>query len=288
VIREHAGNLRLSQACRALNVRRQGYYEWAAREQERLVGLRQDEVLTAKIKNIFYESKRRYGARKIRRLLRREGWIVSRKRVRRLMLASGLVPVTFRRHMATTDSKHGLAVFPNLLNRDFKAETVNRVWVSDFTYIRTDEGWLYLCTVLDICSRRVVGWAVSQTIDRNLAISALENAVKNRRPDPGFIFHTDRGSQYASADFRNAVARYGGLQSMSGPGSPYDNACAESFFRSLKVECVDPAHFATRRQATEEIAEYMLFYNRRRIHASLNYRTPAEFERDLASLLPAS
>ena len=214
MIRKHAGKLRLSQACRAINVRRQGYYEWAARELARPARFRQDEVLTAKIKNIFYESKRRYGARKIQRQLRREGWTVSRKRVRRLMLESGLVAVTFRRHVATTDSKHGLSVFPNLVNRDFRAVTVNRVWVSDFTYIRTHEGWLYLCSVLDICSRRVVGWAVSRTIDRNLAIAALENAVKNRRPGRGLIFHTDRGSQYASADFRRAVARYDGLQSM--------------------------------------------------------------------------
>jgi len=249
---------------------------------------RQDEVLTAKIKNIFYESKRIYGARKIQRLLRWEGWTVGRKRVRRLMLAAGLVPITLRRHVVTTDSKHSLAIFPNLLNRDFMAATVNRVWVSDFTYIRTDEGWLYLCTVLDICSRRVVGWTVSRSIDRNLAIAALDNAVKNRRPGRGFIFHTDRGSQYASADFRRAMIRYGGLQSMSGSGSPYDNACAESFFRSLKVECVDEAHFASRSQAAAEIAEYMLFYNRRRIHASLDYRTPVEFERELFSLVPAS
>jgi transposase InsO family protein len=263
-----------------------GHYEWAAREQERPVRFRQDEVLKAKIKNIFYESKRRYGARKILRLLRRGGWTVSRKRVRRLMLESGLVPITLRRHVATTDSKHGLSVFPNLVNRDFRAVTINRIWVSDFTYIRTDEGWLYLCSVLDICSRRVVGWAVSRTIDRNLAIAALENAVKNRRPGRGFIFHTDRGSQYASTDFRKAGS--GGLQSMSGPGSPYDNACAESFFRSLKVECVDATHFATRKQAADEIADYMLFYNRRRIHASLDYRTPVEFEHDLMSLASVS
>ncbi len=278
----------MSQACRILQVRRQGYYEWEARQIERPQRYRQDEVLTVKIKNIFYESKRRYGARKIVRLLRREGWIVSRKRVRRLMLASGLVPITYRRHVATTDSKHNLGVFPNLLERKFTAEAVDKVWVSDFTYIRTDEGWLYFCSVLDICSRRVVGWAVSRTIDRHLAIAALENAVQNRCPAPGFIFHTDRGCQYASSDFRNAVVRHGGLQSMSGPGNPYDNACAETFFRSLKVECVDAAHFATRRQAAQAIAEYLLFYNRRRIHASLDYRTPAEFERDIIRLSSAS
>lgn len=201
--------------------------------------------------------------------------------MRRLMLPSGLVPITFRRHVATTDSKHDLGVFPNLLRRKLTADTANQVGVSGFTYIRTDEGWLYLCGVLDICSRRMVGWAVSRTIDRHLAIAALENAVQNRRPGRGFIFHTDRGCQYASSDFLNAVVRYGGAQSMSEPGNPYDNACVETFFRSLKVECVDAAHFAIRRQAEAAIGEYLLFYNRRRIHASLDYRTPAEFERDL-------
>ena len=216
-----------------MDVRRQGYYEWDARQETQSVRFRQDAILTAKIKNIFYESKRRYGARKIRQALRRDGWVLSRKRIRRLMQANGLVAITFRRHVNTTDSKHGLAVFPNLLKRDFTAKAVNRVWVSDFTYIRTDEGWLYLCSVLDIASRRVVGWSVSKTIDRHLAIAALENAIENRRPEKGFIFHTDRGSQYASFDFRNAVARYGGLQSMSSPGNPYDNACAESFSAHL-------------------------------------------------------
>jgi len=288
MIRGQAGAVRVSRACRLLKVRRQGYYEWAARSRERPVRYRQDEVLTAKIKNHFYESKRVYGARKIQSLLEREGWRVSRKRVRRLMLQAGLVPITYRRHVATTDSRHNLAIFPNLVNQDFTAAAVNRVWVSDFTYIRTDEGWLYLCSVLDICSRRVVGWAVSRTIDRHLAIAALQDAIKNRRPARDFIFHTDRGSQYASADFRNAVAACGGLQSMSGPGNPYDNACAESFFRSLKVECVDAAHFSSRCQARAEIAEYLLFYNRRRIHASLGYLSPAEFERDLIPLAPAS
>ena len=284
MIKKHAGKLSLSAACRLLEVRRTGYYEWVARDRERPQRVRQDEALTVKIKNIFYESKRVYGARKIQRLLRREGWKVGRKRIRRLMLQAGLVSITYRRHVQTTDSRHALAIFPNLLNRDFTAAAVNRVWVSDFTYIRTDEGWLYLCTVLDICSKRVVGWAVSRTIDRHLAIAALEKAIKARRPASGFIFHSDRGSQYASADFRNTLARHGGRQSMSGPGNPYDNACAESFFRSLKVECVDAAHFTSRKQAADQIAEYLLFYNRSRIHASLDYRTPAAFERDLANL----
>jgi len=279
MIQKHAGKLSVSAACRLLGVRRQGYYEWLNREENHPIRFRQDELLTVKIKNIFYESKRIYGARKIQQLLRAERHYIGRKRIRRLMSQAGLVPITFRRHVTTTDSKHSLPVFPNLLNQGLTAPAANRVWVSDFTYIPTDEGWLYLCSVLDIYSRRVVGWAVSKTIDRHLAIEAFENAVKTRKPEQEFLFHTDRGSQYASADFRNTVAKHGGIQSMSGSGNPYDNAYAESFFRSLKMECVDPSHFSSRKQAADEIALYMLFYNRIRIHASLGYRSPADFER---------
>ena len=242
--------------------------------------LRQGQILAVRIKNHFYESMRIYGARKIQHLLRREGFLVSRKRVSRLMRKEGLIPITLRRHVATTDSKHSLAIFPNLLNQDFTAPSANRVWVSDFTYIRTAEGWLYLCTVLDLYSRRVAGWAVSATIDRHLAIAALESAVKERCPAQGFIFHTDRGSQYASADFRRVAAEYGAIQSMSGHGNPYDNACAESFFRSFKVECTDREHFSTREEARKVVSQHMLFYNRRRIHEALGYLSPAEFERN--------
>ena len=243
-----------------------------------------DRELSGKIKDIFFESDRIYGARKILRELRKRGIRTSRKHIRRLMDEAGLVPVTRRRIVNTTDSKHDLTIFPNLLQQNFSTSNINRIWVSDFTYIPTDEGWLYLCSVLDICSRRIVGWAVSKSIDRHLAIAALNNAVVNRKPEPEFIFHTDRGCQYASSDFRNAVAAAGGIQSMSAKGNPYDNACAESFFKSLKVECISRYHFATREQAEIAVARYMLFYNRKRIHASLGYVSPADFERLLANL----
>jgi putative transposase len=200
------------------------------------------------------------------------------------MEEAGLVPVTRRRIVNTTDSKHDLAIFPNLLKQNFNASNINRIWVSDFTYIPTDEGWLYLCSVLDICSRRIVGWALSKSIDRHLAIAALKCAVDNRKPKPEFIFHTDRGCQYASSDFRNAVAAAGGIQSMSAKGNPYDNACAESFFKSLKVECISRHHFATRQQAEHAVARYILFYNRKRIHATLGYVSPAHFEMMLSHL----
>lgn len=194
------------------------------------------------------------------------------------MEIAGLVPVTRRRVVNTTDSKHNLAIFPNLLKQDFTASAANRVWVSDFTYIPTDEGWLYVCSVMDVFSRRVVGWACGKTIDRFLAISAFEQAVSERKPKRGFTFHTDRGCQYASSDFRHAVESAGGRQSMSRSGTPYDNACAETFFKSLKVEAINRQHFATRSQAEFAVAKYMLFYNHKRIHATLGYSSPSEFE----------
>lgn len=275
VIGENAGKISVTRACRLLAARRQGFYEWMRRHDTPRA--QQDRLLTNYIKNIFYESKRIYGARKIRELLRKD-WKVSRKRIRKLMLCAGLVPITYRRHVNTTDSRTTQAIFPNLLKQNFYVESLNRVWVSDMTYIRTDEGWLYLCSMLDLCSRRVVGWAVSKTIDRYLAIKALNNAVKNRCPDKALILHTDRGCQYASGDFRKAVADMGGIQSMSRPGNPYDNACAETFFKTLKVECLSNMYFDTRAKASRAVEEYLLFYNRVRIHATLGYRSPVDFE----------
>lgn len=276
MIEKHAGGLSVSKACKLIEVRRQGYYEWRNRRDGQRE--RQDRALTVKIKDIFYGSDRIYGARKIRAVLRTMGWKVSRKRVRRLMSIEGLVPVTFRRRVNTTDSKHNPDIFPNLLKQDFRVALPNKTWVSDFTYIPTDEGWLYLCSVIDLFNKGVVGWAVSGTIDRNLAVAALENAVKNRKPERGFIFHTDRGCQYASSDFRNAVTKMGGIQSMSRAGTPYDNACAETFFKTIKVECLDRKHFETRKAAEDAVMVYILFYNRRRIHQSLGYLTPTAFE----------
>ncbi len=264
-----------------MKVRRQGYYEY----QRRKGSLRetQDHVLTTKIKDIFFENKRIYGARKIQEGLRKDGWCISRKRIRRLMDMAGLMPISWRRSVQTTVSDPKASPFPNLLKQDFKVALPNQTWVSDFTYVPTDEGWLYLCTFIDLFSRRVVGWAVSRTIDRELAIAALRNAVANRHPGQRLVIHTDRGCQYTSWDFRREVASIGGLQSMSRPGTPYDNACAETFFKTLKVECVDRAHFNNRKEAADAISEYLLFYNRRRIHQSLGYLTPVAFEQMFAA-----
>lgn len=199
------------------------------------------------------------------------------------MLASGLIPIVWHKRISTTVSDPNAKAFPNLLAQDFKVALPNKTWVSDFTYIPTDEGWLYLCTFMDLFSRRIVGWAVSSTIDRQLAIAALNNAAENRKPEKGIVIHTDRGCQYTSADFRNAVAAIGGIQSMSRPGTPYDNACAESFFKRIKSERLDGMHFSTHRQAENEVADYILNYNRCRIHQSLGYLTPVEFEEIFAA-----
>lgn len=281
---DNAGKLGVSRACDALNIRRQGYYEW--RQRGRRKRARRDKELTVLIKNVFFENDRIYGARKIRSELRKAGVKAGRGRISRLMDAAGLTPVTRRKMVNTTDSKHSLGVFPNLLQQDFSSSAPDRVWVSDFTYIATDEGWLYLCSIMDLYSRRIVGWAVSAKIDRRLAIKAFEQAVANRGPKQGFILHTDRGSQYASQDFRNEVEAAGGLQSMSRSGKPGDNACAESFFKSLKVEAIDRRHFNTREQAGAAVAQYMLFYNHKRIHATLGYLSPSEYE--ALALLPTA
>ena len=280
-IEKAAGEGGVSQACRLLEVRRQGYYEHQKRRDS--VRKVQDRALTTKIKNIFYESNRIYGARKICHQLREGGDDVSRKRVRRLMEAAGLVPVTWRRHVQTTVSDPRATPFPNLLRQDFRVALPNLTWVSDFTYVPTDEGWLYLCSFVDLFSRRVVGWETSDTIDRHLAIAAFRKSVDNRHPGKRLVIHTDRGCQYTSWDFRCEVAAIGGIQSMSRPGTPYDNACAETFFKTLKTECVERFHFRTRKEARDAIAKYVLFYNRVRIHQSLGYLTPVEFERTFAA-----
>ena len=281
MIEKAAGKLSVNRACKLMKVRRQGYYEYlSGRDSLRKT---EDRQLTAKIKDIFYESNRIYGARKILEGLRNGGALVSRKRVRRLMDEAGLVPVTWRRSVHTTVTDPKASPFPNLLRQDFRVALPNHTWVSDFTYVPTDEGWLYLCTFIDLFSRRVVGWAVSNTIDRHLAIAAFRNAVANRHPGQRLVIHTDRGCQYTSWDFRREVASIGGIQSMSRPGTPYDNACAETFFKTIKVECIDNAHFKTREEASDAISRYLLFYNRLRIHQSLGYLSPVEFERLFAA-----
>ena len=263
--------------CEQLGVSHSGYYAWQGRPPSaRSVDTAE---LGEKIKEVYKENKGRYGSPRIVRDLVAHGRCTSRKRVARIMQDKGLVAKQRKRFRRTTDSNHPYPIAENLLDRNFTTEAPNQVWVTDLTYIWTREGWLYLSAILDLYSRSVVGWAMSETIDTELCSRALEMAVQARRPAAGLVHHSDRGSQYASHDYRAALSKYGMVCSMSRRGNCWDNAVAESFWGTLKTELADEMDFASRSEARTVIFEYIEgFYNLRRRHSSIEYRTPREYE----------
>ena len=224
------------------------------------------------------KTKQRYGTPRVEQALRRDGVRTSRRRVARLRRELGLKAKAAKKYKATTDSNHARPVAPNRLKRNFSASAPDRIWVGDITYLWTLEGWLYLAVVLDTVSRRIVGWAVSPRLERELAVTALQRALDARRPAPGLIHHTDRGSQYASQDYGELIDLAGLVFSMSRRGDCWDNAMAESFFKTLKIALGD--RFSGRGAAYRELFEYIEgFYNTWRLHSSLDYLSPTEFER---------
>lgn len=239
-----------------------------------------NDVLLMEIRAIHAETKGRYGSRKMQHALGRVGIHVNHKRVARLMQQNGLKSCRVKRYKVTTNSNHGLPIAPNVLNRAFTAEQPNTKWVSDITYVPTREDWLYLAVVLDLFSRRVVGWALSERMTRQLIISAFDMAALSRDlAKTALLFHSDRGGQYASDDFTDLIGVFDITQSMSRRADCWDNAVAESFFASYKGECVPEGGFDTRVQANSETFEYIeVFYNRQRLHSTLGYLTPAEVE----------
>ena len=264
--------------CRALGVTRGGYWSWVRRRP----GARQqaDAVLLADIHEIHKGRRRVYGSPRIHDHLQNMGVRCGRKRIERLMRENGIrAKQTKKFKPATTDSKHDYPVAANVLNRRFHWERPNQAWVTDLTCVPTEEGWLYLAAILDLFSRRIVGWAMGDDMSRQLTLRALEMAVQRRRPPPGLIHHSDRGSQYASGDYQKALKKHEMICSMSRKGNCWDNAVAESFFHTLKVELVHDEDFKTRREAMASIFEYMeVFYDRQRIHSTLGRLTPTEFE----------
>jgi putative transposase len=264
-------------SCRVLGVSRSGYYRWSGATVS--MRARADEKLSAEVREIHGEHKGRYGSPRVHRELRARGCRVGRKRVARLMRQEGLRGRTPRRFRKTTDSRHRHRIAPNLLARDFTASAPNKVWVGDMTYVPTRDGWLYLAVLLDLFSRRAVGWAMSDHIDTELALNALEMAHDQRRPAAGLIHHTDRDGRYASDDYQAALWEKEMNPSMSGKADCWDNAVAESFFATLEKELLADESLKTRAETRTEIADYIeSYYNNTRRHSYLDYVSPLEFE----------
>ena len=263
--------------CRVLQVSRAGYYAWQKRPVAERT--RQDQRLALEVSAVHAESRGRYGSPRVHAELRERGRRIGRKRVARLMRSAGLRARARRRFRCTTDSRHAMAIKGNLLARRFAVSAPNTGWVSDITYLWTLEGWLYLAVILDLFSRRVVGWSLSERLERKLALDALGMALAERQPSSGMLHHSDRGSQYASQEYQQLLAQHGILSSMSRIGNCWDNAVAESFFATLKLELVYQTQWRTRDEARSAIFEFLeLFYNRQRRHSALGYLCPNEFE----------
>jgi putative transposase len=283
VITRHRGEFKVRLMCRVLEVTASGYY--ASRKRPSSWHALIDEVLMARVRLIHAESGESYGAPRVLRELRAEGLPTSTKRVARLMRADGLVarPRT-RARVGTTNSNHDDPIAPNLLAREFDTEglAVNRVWVADVTHIPTRAGALYLATVLDLASRRCVGWAMRDQMDGELTLSALRMACQARHPVPGLVHHSDRGTQYTAGEYRAELTAHGMVASMSRKGDCYDNAVAESFFSTLEFELLMRNDWHTREDARRAIFQYIeTWYNRRRRHSTLGYLSPAEYEAEL-------
>lgn len=264
--------------CRVLKVQRSGFYAWLGRAESKRAS--EDRLLSVEIRALFEQSRKTYGSPRIRGELRTAGKRVCRHRIAKLMRQQRIQARPRRKFVATTQSNHGLPTPPNRLERDFVAKRPNQIWAGDVTYLPTREGWLYLAVLLDLHSRRVVGWAMSERNDDALTLSALQMAVDQRRPAVGLIHHSDRGATYASNAYQDALTREGIVCSMSRKGDCWDNAVVESFFSTLDFECNRGDQFTSRAAGRHAVVDYILgFYNPTRLHSYLGYRSPMEFER---------
>ena len=277
-IHKHQGEYPVAVMCQVLDVSSSGYYLW--RDREPSAQQQRRERIAQSAAASYFQSHRIYGYRKVWEDLRDDGVVCCEETVRRIMGELGLYSRVKRKFVVTTDSNHSEPIAGNILDRDFTATRPNEKWVADITYIATDEGWLYLAAVMDLFSRRIVGWSMSERIDAALVTSALNAAIQQRRPDAGLLHHSDRGVQYASGDYQEKLEGLEIICSMSGKGDCWDNAAMESFFGSMKTEWVYGKKYATREIAKQDLFKYIeVFYNHKRRHDSLGGVSPAAFEK---------
>ena len=276
-VAEYSNQYAITRLCLTMNVSRRGYYDWLNRpDSQRALANRE---LLVEIKRLFYLHREVYGAPRIYRALLKQGVECGLNRVARLMQENGIIPKTVRKFRVTTDSRKSRNPARNILDRQFAADRPNEKWVADVTYIPTREGWLFLATVLDLFSRKIVGWSMSDRLLSELAQKALQNAIDTRQPTAGLIVHSDRGKEYYAGEYQLLLKKYGLVCSMSRGGDCYDNAVMESFYHSMKVEEIHHHDFRTRAEARTALFDYIeLFYNRQRLHSSIGYQSPNEFE----------
>ncbi len=281
-VEDHRADYPVRIMCGALDVSPAGYYAWRSRSESLRSAANRE--LVDDIRKVHRDTRGRYGSPRIHVELKAQGRGASRGRIERLMRHHGIRAIMARpRRMRTTDSRHDHPIAPNLLNRNFSAAAPNRIWLTDITYVETDQGWLYLAAVMDLYSRRIVGWAIDDHLRTELPLAALNMAISTRRPGANLIHHSDRGVQYASTDYRAALRSAGIKASMSRRADCYDNAPMESFFHTLKTERVHHRVYATRAEARRDLFGYIEgFYNPRRLHSALGYISPADMERRAA------
>ena len=270
----------IARLCQAFEVSPSGYYDWSERQEHPSQRQQLDQQLKEQISRIHAESRKTYGSPRVQMKLRRAGQRHGRNRISRLMREQNLCGRQKKRYrVVTTDSRHDEPIAPNRLADRPAASCANQIWVADITYILTAQGWVYVAAILDLYSRRIVGWAVSQQINTPLVLTALSMALTHRQPPTGLLFHSDRGVQYASADYRQALRAAGLVGSMSRKANCYDNAMMEAFWSTLKLELVYRREFDDASQLRQALFDYIeVFYNRQRLHSALGYQTPADFE----------
>jgi transposase InsO family protein len=279
-IRDHAIDYPVKLLCRMLNVQRSAYYDW--RDRPGKVITPEELSLRRRMKQLFAASRDSLGSRMMMKNLREEGFEIGRDKTRRLMKALKLKVKQKRKYKVTTDSKHNFPVAKNVLDRDFSPSAPNQAWGTDITYFWTQEGWIYLAVVIDLYSRRVVGWSIDRRMKKALVMRALMMAANLRKPPPGLIHHSDRGSQYASHDYQKLLKQHGMIGSMSRKGNCWDNAPVERFFSSLKREWTGDRWYRTRQEAIADVREYVaVYYNSKRLHSTLGYTTPINYEKRL-------